>query len=189
MQSASVSFNVGHRIRLKKFGDFCHQQRLPYIFEPELFPALRLTAFNPICLNIFSSGKCTILGLRHLSFQKYIRRVIYFINRSECEEVGDLKNINSDNEKSNPVRIREDGAATIQCVKGETQGISKTEGRNIIIIDGDGSNNQSSTSGRSTKRKRSKTSKTSAARKSHHHKKEEVGGKAAAAAVNKKAKH
>ena len=34
------------------------------MYEPELFPALRLTCYRPLCINIFCSGKCTILGYK-----------------------------------------------------------------------------------------------------------------------------
>jgi TATA-box binding protein (TBP) (component of TFIID and TFIIIB) len=50
------------------------------MFEPEIFPALRLTQFNPLCVNVFASGKIVILGLKHLKY-KYlydsIRHVIF----------------------------------------------------------------------------------------------------------------
>lgn len=32
------------------------------MYEPEIFPALRLLDFNPLCVNVFHSGKCVILG-------------------------------------------------------------------------------------------------------------------------------
>ena len=34
------------------------------MYEPELFPALRFLKFNPMCVNIFSTGKVIILGIR-----------------------------------------------------------------------------------------------------------------------------
>ena len=33
-------------------------------FEPELFPAVRLTDFKPICVNVFATGKIVLLGVR-----------------------------------------------------------------------------------------------------------------------------
>jgi TATA-box binding protein (TBP) (component of TFIID and TFIIIB) len=33
-------------------------------YEPELFPAVRLVCFNPVCVNLFSTAKVTMLGLR-----------------------------------------------------------------------------------------------------------------------------
>ena len=189
MQSASASFNVGHRLNLSKFGNFCHDQRIPYIFEPELFPALRLTAFDPICLNIFSTGKCTILGLRHLCYQKYIRRVLYFINRSECIEVECVNDNDSKLINEEVIRlsgIREDGATAIQCHKGEAQGLSKTQR-------GDGCNQQQqqpedheTSKGTKTKRKWSETAQGEARAATQQ---KEVGGSKAAAAAGKSKKH
>ena len=34
------------------------------IFEPELFPALRLLDYNPICVNVFATGKIVLLGVK-----------------------------------------------------------------------------------------------------------------------------
>jgi len=33
-------------------------------YEPELFPALRLRRFSPLCVNVFHTGKCVIMGLK-----------------------------------------------------------------------------------------------------------------------------
>ena len=83
LQSATASFNVGFRLNLSKLGDFCHDNSISFLFEPELFPALRVSTFNPICINVFASGKCTILGLKHLCYQKYMW-VTMLTNRSGC---------------------------------------------------------------------------------------------------------
>ncbi len=37
-------------------------KRVKCWFEPEIFPALRLTQFNPYCVNVFASGKVVICG-------------------------------------------------------------------------------------------------------------------------------
>jgi TATA-box binding protein (TBP) (component of TFIID and TFIIIB) len=49
-------------------------------YEPELFPAVRLTAFNPLCVNVFASGKIVILGVKTLNYIKLcdnIKHVIF----------------------------------------------------------------------------------------------------------------
>ena len=38
------------------------------IYEPEIFQGLRLIKFNPLCVNIFHSGKLVITGLKTLNF-------------------------------------------------------------------------------------------------------------------------
>ena len=45
-------------------------------FEPELFPALRLTKYDPVCVNVFSTGKIVILGLKNLYYQGYVDNII-----------------------------------------------------------------------------------------------------------------
>ena len=52
------------------------------LFEPELFPALRLLAFRPLCVNVFASGKVVILGLRELTNQKaVVQRVENYLSK------------------------------------------------------------------------------------------------------------
>ena len=115
IQSVSVTFDVGSRLSLSKLGNFCHQESIQYMFEPELFPALRLSQFDPMCVNIFASGKCVIFGLKHLCFRKFIKRIISLINRSDC-----LYLVNK-NAKS----IREDDFASTERNTTKTQGLHK----------------------------------------------------------------
>lgn len=37
------------------------------LYESEIFPALRLLQFTPLCVNIFHTGKCVITGLKSTS--------------------------------------------------------------------------------------------------------------------------
>ena len=53
IQSVSVTFDVGAPLSLSQLGNFCHRESIRYLLIPELFPALRLTQFNPLCVNIF----------------------------------------------------------------------------------------------------------------------------------------
>jgi Transcription factor TFIID (or TATA-binding protein, TBP) len=70
IQSVTVTCHVGHQINLLKLArQMPHNER---IYEPELFPALRMTKFNPICVNVFSTGKVVILGLKSLSYQSLL---------------------------------------------------------------------------------------------------------------------
>jgi TATA-box binding protein (TBP) (component of TFIID and TFIIIB) len=73
IQSITVTHNVGYQINLLKLARY-----MPYrdrVYEPELFPALRLTRFNPICVNVFSNGKIVILGLKQFTYQSFLRSV------------------------------------------------------------------------------------------------------------------
>ena len=118
IQSVSVTFDVGAALSLSQLGNFCHRESIRYLFEPELFPALRLTKFNPLCVNVFASGKCIILGLKHLCFQKFVKRFTMLINRSGCmyPQQQLLKNAKS---------IRENDFATLECNSTKTQGLHK----------------------------------------------------------------
>ena len=46
------------------------------VYEPELFPALRYKKYNPLCVNIFASGKIVILGIRSLDYQATVAEII-----------------------------------------------------------------------------------------------------------------
>lgn len=66
MQSASVAINFGCVINLRDL----HKRltSLKCLYEPELFPAARLLKYNPMCVNVFQSGKVTIVGVRDINF-------------------------------------------------------------------------------------------------------------------------
>ena len=63
LQSATWTFKISDSsvhlanlyTKLAKRGRRC-------MFEPELFPALRIMTYDPMCVNIFSSGKCVVMG-------------------------------------------------------------------------------------------------------------------------------
>lgn len=49
-------------------------------FEPEIFPAVRLIEFKPLCVNVFSSGKLVLMGVRDLDhFPELLRRVKSYV--------------------------------------------------------------------------------------------------------------
>lgn len=50
------------------------------IYEPELFPAIRIMEFAPLCVNLFASGKVVITGLKTLHYYKLVERIIAKIN-------------------------------------------------------------------------------------------------------------
>ena len=88
--SASATFKVATRINLFKFASFL-QDKMTYkvSYEPELFQALRISHFNPLCVNIFQSGACVILGLKSKTqMLKIIHNILQLINRSESSFIG-----------------------------------------------------------------------------------------------------
>jgi len=51
-------------------------------YEPELFPALRLQNFNPLCVNVFSSGKVILMGVKDFDYGQLVQRVLDTINEA-----------------------------------------------------------------------------------------------------------
>ena len=85
IQSITVTYNVGHRINLLKLAQLmsCSER----VYEPELFPALRMTKFNPICVNVFSTGKVVILGLKSLLYHSFLKLVDRELRLYKSEQV------------------------------------------------------------------------------------------------------
>ena len=83
IMSATATFNLEKPMTLRHLGDSCFAKGLRFVYEPEIFPALRLTCFNPMCVNVFGSGRCVVLGIRNLNtIEKIIQSIKDFINRS-----------------------------------------------------------------------------------------------------------
>lgn len=108
LQSATLVTHIGHDINLIMLAKTLTSRTC--MFEPELFPALRLLHFNPICVNVFSSGKIVILGVKTLNAsanRKLVRNILATINRALLSEVdhyftnGKLGESSSICEKSN----------------------------------------------------------------------------------------
>lgn len=75
IQSITVTSHLGQSINLYKLSNV-----LDCCFEPELFPALRINKYNPLCVNVFASGKIVIVGLKTFEYQKIIIDVINCLN-------------------------------------------------------------------------------------------------------------
>ena len=71
MQSMTVVINLGLGINLYKLSKL-----IKCWFEPELFPALRINKYDPICVNVFASGKIVILGLKNINYKGYVDNII-----------------------------------------------------------------------------------------------------------------
>lgn len=81
IQSISAIHSIGKSINLIKLNNMYKEIT---IFEPEIFPAVRFTCFNKNCVNVFRTGKITILGIKNFSEGKNI-----------CNKLDDLlKNVN-----------------------------------------------------------------------------------------------
>ena len=70
IQSCTVVINLKQSLNLYKLS-----LKLNCIFEPELFPALRWLKYNPMCVNIFATGKVVVLGIKHLQYESIIQTI------------------------------------------------------------------------------------------------------------------
>ena len=52
IQSVTVTCQLGYTINLYKAS-----QEISCCYEPELFPAMRINKYKPLCVNVFASGK------------------------------------------------------------------------------------------------------------------------------------
>ena len=71
--SKTIVADYGSVINLYKFpNDY---------FEPEIFPAMTLKEYLPLCTNIFSSGKIVITGVKTSDSTRLIDNIIHYIKR------------------------------------------------------------------------------------------------------------
>ena len=75
LQSCTFTIDFGTTINLHNLHNALGSRKA--LYEPELFPALRLLCFNPICVNIFSPGKCVILGYKSTKLDSKFASQIY----------------------------------------------------------------------------------------------------------------
>jgi len=60
LQSYTSTSHLGFRVSLEKMAATSDAFR----YEPELFPALRIREYNPASVNVFTTGKVIVCGLR-----------------------------------------------------------------------------------------------------------------------------
>ena len=77
LQSCMITANYGDRIHLSTLENDLTSRRCTY--EPELFPAARLLDFNPLCVNVFSTGKIVILGVKDLDGHDELLANVYSV--------------------------------------------------------------------------------------------------------------
>ena len=76
VQSLTIATKVEQSINLNNLAKLLDGD---CIYEPELFPALRYTKYNPLCVNIFSSGKIVVLGIKNLDFHTIVEGIINYV--------------------------------------------------------------------------------------------------------------
>jgi len=71
--SVTATMETGYSINLLTLANNFGSSKA--LFEPEIFPAVRLIMFCPLCVNVFMNGKITILGLKTLCIKKICKRI------------------------------------------------------------------------------------------------------------------
>ena len=59
LQSYTMKYELGYRVSLEKMS-----ADIDCVYEPELFPALRLKEHKPISVNLFTTGKVMVCGIK-----------------------------------------------------------------------------------------------------------------------------
>jgi TATA-box binding protein (TBP) (component of TFIID and TFIIIB) len=77
IQSITVTANLNKMVHLYKLAAILKEKCM---FEPELFGALRYLKYNPLCVNIFSSGKIVMLGLKTLDYKHLVDDILIDIS-------------------------------------------------------------------------------------------------------------
>lgn len=86
IQSVTACLNLGYTLNLIKLSQQIGPQGC--MFEPEIFPALRVTKkFNPLCVNIFASGKVVILGLKTFHIEEICNEIKFFIASQQQQTI------------------------------------------------------------------------------------------------------
>ena len=73
LQSVTLSCDLGFPINLMKLSVTMAEE---CVYEPEIFPTLRYTKYNPLCVNVFSTGKIVILGVKTLDCSELENSII-----------------------------------------------------------------------------------------------------------------
>jgi len=77
-QTHTSTAKLGYSVDIKKFAS----QMDSIIYEPELFPALRICKFKPASVNLFSTGSVVVCGLREPAQMHDILHALH----SMCEQ-------------------------------------------------------------------------------------------------------
>jgi len=76
LQSITVTLDMCQSINLFKLSKILKND---CIYEPELFTALRVTRYNPLCVNVFATGKVVILGIKSIDYQYLLDTIIDYL--------------------------------------------------------------------------------------------------------------
>ena len=72
LQSITVTFQLSKQINIYKLSQ---KMQGNCMFDPEIFPALRYTKYDPMCVNVFSNGKVVVLGIKSFDCEDLIQQI------------------------------------------------------------------------------------------------------------------
>ena len=78
LQTMTAVFNLPECINLYKF-----QKLIPSVYNFELFSAFRLCDFGSVCVNVFSSGKVVLCGIKSEQHAEDIVQNIYLLYNTD----------------------------------------------------------------------------------------------------------
>lgn len=82
LQTMTAVFNLPERINLYKFNKV-----IASVYDFELFSALRVCGFGSVCVNLFSSGKVVLCGIKSEQQAEDIIRNIYLVYNTDYKSV------------------------------------------------------------------------------------------------------
>jgi TATA-box binding protein (TBP) (component of TFIID and TFIIIB) len=85
-QTMTVKVTLNYNINLHYFAKICFAYMSNLQYEPELFPAVLLKSYKPISVNVFSSGKIIICGVKDIQqVDDIMRDLIGYLSQSKSE--------------------------------------------------------------------------------------------------------
>ena len=81
-QSMTVRVVLNKKINIASFVDVCTSSLISFRYEPEFFPAVHITKYKPISINVFSTGKIIMCGVREIDqVQNIIQELKPYFNK------------------------------------------------------------------------------------------------------------
>ena len=71
LQSLTVVHNLKTMINLYELSKV-----IKCVYEPEIFPGLRISKYDPMCVNLFSSGKTVLVGIKTFYYQSILNEIL-----------------------------------------------------------------------------------------------------------------
>ena len=80
LQTETFTLALPYHINLQLFKEHTNNS-IPSVYEPELFPALRLNLWPSVLVNVFHTGKVVIMGRKARRYLDVISHTLHSIDR------------------------------------------------------------------------------------------------------------